>query len=81
MFTTEKFIDSFQGAKKQAITVLVKDAVVAEALTDIVDAQTVYTKQFVNTLTEATKTLGSVAVKSATDFSKFDVTKMFKFAK
>jgi hypothetical protein len=71
MFITDTFIDSFQEAKKKAVAAMVKDQTLATALNSIIDAQAVYTKQFVNTLGEAAKTLGSVATQDAAKFNMF----------
>lgn len=81
MFTLDTTIDAVQSAKKETIKTFVKNEEVAQALTELVDAQTAYTKEAVKATTDATTKLMSKmaneTVKIAHEAAKADYWKQF----
>lgn len=81
MFTLDTTIDAVQSAKKETIKNFIKNEEVAQALTELVDAQTAYTKEAVKATTDATtklvSKLANETVKIAHETAKADYWKQF----
>lgn len=65
-------VDSFQTGKKFAVTQTVKYEPLADLLNSFVDAQTAYTKSFIDTTTKAAVAFGDILMSKdfATDVLK-----------
>ena len=81
-YTTTYFIDTVQTAKKEFVRNFITNEAAAKAWTDFVDAQTTYTKSFVDSadrvFTETTKEAGKMM---STQFAKSASDLMGKFTK
>lgn len=81
MFTVDMLIDSVQNGKKMAVNTFVQHEGYKTVLKDFVDVQTAYTKSAYKASKDVADRLTIESVKAFTDFTKFDITKMFNFAK
>ena len=81
MFTADYLIDTVQNGKKQFVNTFVQHEGIKKALLDFVDGQTEYTKAAAKVTTDVTTRLAKEVMNSATELSKFDASKLFKFAK
>ena len=52
MFATDTFIDTVQGSKKYFVSTFITDEKIRKSLNAFVDAQTVFTKQIVESFTD-----------------------------
>lgn len=75
MFTSDEMIDTIQNGKKTAISIMVQNDHIKEALNKFVDAQTAYTKGAVKATSDAATVVMQETVKAAQDAMKFDYVK------
>lgn len=72
---TNFFIDAIQTAKKDAVKQFVKHEAIAKSLNEFVDAQTAYTKDFVETSTKVSTSLGKEITSAVQEAVKRDYAK------
>ena len=86
MFTPDFYVDTVQNGKKTFVNTFVQNESLKSAMVDFIDAQTAYTKAAVKAGTDVGTKMVSEGVKTFTDItkmdlSKMDFTKMFKAGK
>ena len=57
-YATDWSIDTIQNAKKHYVKTLVQDKALADPMNSFIDAQTLYTKSVVRSMTNITEALG-----------------------
>lgn len=75
MFTPEVIVDSIQNSKKQFVSTFVTNETMAEAINEMVDAQTEYTKQALKTGQAAATAMTTELLKGVDQVAKMDYTK------
>jgi len=75
MFTFDPVIDAVQQGKKTFVSTFVTNEKVAKALTEFVDAQTVYTKEVSKATTNMVSSVTSETLKAFQESTKFDYNK------
>lgn len=83
MFTPDFYIDTVQNGKKTFVNTFVQHEATKKAMNEFIDSQTAYTKAAAKAAVDVTTKMTSECVKAVQDFakmdfSKFDMTKMFK---
>lgn len=72
MFTTDAIIDAVQNGKKTFVKTFIQNETLAEAMNNFVDAQTVYTKESVKSISDINTTITKETLSILQNASKFD---------
>lgn len=76
MFTLDSTIDAVQNSKKQFVNTFITNKAIADAMINLVDVETEYTKRAAKVGMDTATTLTSEAMKTAQEAMKFDYTKV-----
>lgn len=78
MFTLDATLDAVQNSQKLAVKTLVRNEVVADAMTKYVEAQTEFTRQTMKAGTDMATVVSQEMIKSMSEISKADTSRLFE---